>query len=79
MDLNYSPILDESGKPAGVLAVVVETTQRVVAKQKQKQAEAALQAERDRLQTVLTPGAGDYRRLARPHMCLSWPIRCTGN
>lgn len=31
MDLNYSPILDESHRPAGVLAVVVETTQRVKA------------------------------------------------
>lgn len=29
MDLNYSPILDESDRPAGVLAVVVETTKRV--------------------------------------------------
>lgn len=29
MDLNYSPILDESHRPAGVLAVVVETTERV--------------------------------------------------
>ncbi|MGO4573245.1 PAS domain S-box protein [Microvirga sp. 2TAF3] len=31
MDLNYSPILDESQRPAGVLAIVVETTQRVKA------------------------------------------------
>ncbi|QFU15512.1 PAS domain S-box protein [Microvirga thermotolerans] len=29
MDLNYSPILDENHRPAGVLAVVVETTERV--------------------------------------------------
>jgi hypothetical protein len=26
MNLDYSPVLDESGRPAGVLAVVVETT-----------------------------------------------------
>jgi two-component sensor histidine kinase len=30
MNLDYSPVLDESGCPAGVLAVVVETTQRVL-------------------------------------------------
>jgi len=29
MDLNYSPILGEDHRPAGVLAVVVETTERV--------------------------------------------------
>src|SRR5215469_17967270 len=34
-NLDYSPILDESGKPAGVMAIVVETTERV-------RAEAAL-------------------------------------
>jgi PAS domain S-box-containing protein len=31
MNLDYSPVLDESGLPAGVLAVVVETTDRVLA------------------------------------------------
>jgi PAS domain S-box-containing protein len=35
LNLDYSPILDESGKPAGVMAIVVETTERV-------RAEAAL-------------------------------------
>ncbi|MBM6592967.1 PAS domain-containing protein [Microvirga pudoricolor] len=29
MDLHYSPILDESQKPAGVFAIVVETSERV--------------------------------------------------
>ncbi len=31
MNLDYSPVLDESGRPAGVLAVVVETTERILA------------------------------------------------
>ena len=31
MDLNYSPVHDETGVPAGVLAIVVETTSRVLA------------------------------------------------
>jgi signal transduction histidine kinase len=30
MNLDYSPVLDEQGNPAGVLAIVVETTERVV-------------------------------------------------
>lgn len=29
MDLDYSPVLDDSGHPAGVLAIVIETTERV--------------------------------------------------
>lgn len=31
MNLDYSPIIDESGQPAGVIAIVIETTQRVLA------------------------------------------------
>jgi PAS domain S-box-containing protein len=31
MDLDYSPVPDESGAPAGVIAIVVETTARVLA------------------------------------------------
>jgi PAS domain S-box-containing protein len=31
MNLDYSPVVDESGEPAGVIAIVVETTQRVLA------------------------------------------------
>jgi PAS domain S-box-containing protein len=30
MNLDYSPVPDESGQPAGVIAVVIETTQRVM-------------------------------------------------
>ncbi|MFZ0423949.1 MAG: PAS domain-containing protein [Xanthobacteraceae bacterium] len=31
MNLDYSPVVDESGEPAGVIAIVIETTQRVLA------------------------------------------------
>jgi PAS domain S-box-containing protein len=31
MNLDYSPVRDESGRPAGVIAIVVETTERVLA------------------------------------------------
>jgi len=42
MNLDYSPVFDESGKPGGVIAIVVETTERVMA-------ERAIVAERERL------------------------------
>ena len=41
MDLFYSPVIDESGKPGGVIAVVVETTDRVLARR-----DAVAQSER---------------------------------
>ena len=31
MNLDYSPVIDETGDPAGVIAIVVETTERVLA------------------------------------------------
>ena len=31
MNLDYSPVVNEAGEPAGVIAIVVETTQRVMA------------------------------------------------
>jgi PAS domain S-box-containing protein len=42
MNLDYSPVLDETGEPAGVIAVVVETTERV-------RADERLASERKRL------------------------------
>ena len=34
MNLDYSPVYDESGRPAGVVAIVVETTDRVLAERR---------------------------------------------
>jgi PAS domain S-box-containing protein len=44
-DLEYSPALDETGVPIGVIAVVIETTDRVLARQR-------LQDDRNRLWTL---------------------------
>ena len=33
MNLDYSPVMDESGRPGGVIAIVVETTEKVLAAQ----------------------------------------------
>jgi PAS domain S-box-containing protein len=46
MNLDYSPVINESGQPGGVLAIVVETTDRV-------KAEAALRESETRLRGVL--------------------------
>lgn len=37
MDLDYFPVLDEEGTPAGVFAIVIETTDRVVAERRNKE------------------------------------------
>jgi len=37
MDLDYSPVPDEHGKPAGVIAIVVETTERVLAERRNRE------------------------------------------
>ncbi len=42
LNLDYSPVFDESGKPAGVMAIVIETTARVMA-------ERAATGEREKL------------------------------
>jgi len=42
MDLDYSPVPDESGRPAGVIAIVVETTERVLARRRETDERARL-------------------------------------
>jgi two-component sensor histidine kinase len=44
MDLDYSPVLDETGKPAGVIAIVVETTAKVLAQRRVLESERRFRA-----------------------------------
>ena len=44
MNLDYSPVLDESGKPAGVIAIVSETTERVLAEERLRRFREELEA-----------------------------------
>jgi two-component sensor histidine kinase len=44
MDLDYSPVLDEAGKPAGVIAIVVETTEKVLAQRRLLESERRFRA-----------------------------------
>lgn len=50
MDLDYSPLRDDAGRPEGVLAVVVETTERVRVEQRLRRAN-------ERIQLALDAGA----------------------
>ncbi len=51
MNLDYSPVIDETGRPGGVLAIVVETTERVAA-------ERRISAEKDRLRELFHQAPG---------------------
>ncbi|MFM0339350.1 hybrid sensor histidine kinase/response regulator [Paraburkholderia fungorum] len=57
MDLYYSPVADDSGAPAGVLSIVVETTARVLTDRWRQRAEAELHETNERLQLALNTGA----------------------
>jgi len=57
MDLYYSPVAGDSGAPAGVLAMVVETTGRVLTERLRQRAEADLHETNERLQLALNTGA----------------------
>jgi PAS domain S-box-containing protein len=44
MNLDYSPVLNEAGEPAGVIAIVVETTERVMAERRVTESEGRFRA-----------------------------------
>jgi signal transduction histidine kinase/DNA-binding response OmpR family regulator len=54
MDLYYSPVADDSGAPAGVIAVVVETTGRVLTERSRQHAETALRQLTETLEQRVT-------------------------
>ena len=59
MNLDYSALLDEAGEPAGVMAVVVETTAKVLA-------ERRLAGERQRLAQLFEQAPGFMAMLSGP-------------
>lgn len=60
MNLDYSPVLDESGRPAGVIAIVVETTEKVLAERRNV-------AERERLKQMFEQAPGLMAMLRGPN------------
>src|ERR1700744_3256682 len=59
MTLDYSPVLDESGRPAGVIAIVVETTQKVLQARR-------IAADRERLAKMFEQAPGFIVMLEGP-------------
>lgn len=56
MNLDYSPVIDESGQPGGVIAIVVETTERVLAEKQRQLFEVQLRENESRLRFLDTLG-----------------------
>jgi len=52
MDLDYSPVPDESGRPRGVLCILAETTERVAAEQERRAAEALVRESEARFRSM---------------------------
>ena len=65
MDLFYSPVIDESGRPGGVIAVVVETTERVLARR-------AAVAQSERLAQMFQDAPSFMALLGGPHHVYSY-------
>ncbi|MGC1331256.1 PAS domain-containing protein, partial [Pseudomonas sp.] len=57
MDLYYSPVAGDDGRPAGVMAIVVETTAHMLSERAREAAERAYRATNERLQMALNTGA----------------------
>ncbi len=57
MDLYYSPVPGDDGRPAGVMSIVVETTAHMLSERARQAAERAYRATNERLQMALNTGA----------------------
>ncbi len=57
MDLYYSPVADDDGHPAGVMAMVVDTTDHVISERRRQEAESAYRADNERVRLALNAGA----------------------
>lgn len=57
MDLYYSPVAGDDQAPAGVMAIVVETTAHVISERRRQDAELAWRTANERVQLALNAGA----------------------
>lgn len=57
LDLYYSPVANDDGRPAGVMAMVVETTEFVISERLRQAAENAYRADNERVRLALNAGA----------------------
>ncbi|KAA0968850.1 PAS domain-containing sensor histidine kinase [Pseudomonas sp. ANT_H12B] len=57
LDLYYSPVANDHGQPAGVMAMVVDTTEHVISERRRRAAENAYRADNERVRLALNAGA----------------------
>jgi PAS domain S-box-containing protein len=57
LDLYYSPVANDDGYPAGVMAMVVETTEFMISERLRQAAENAYRADNERVRLALNAGA----------------------
>ncbi len=57
LDLYYSPVANDDGLPAGVMAMVVDTTEFVISERLRQAAENAYRADNERVRLALNAGA----------------------
>lgn len=65
LDLDYSPVFDDDGRPAGVLAVVVETTEAVLADRALRDLNATLERRATERATALEQSQIQFRLLVQ--------------
>jgi PAS domain S-box-containing protein len=65
MDLDYSPILGEDGQPVGIIAIVVETTERVMAQRRLGEQARALETLNETLESRVAERTAERDRVWR--------------
>lgn len=65
MDLNYGPVLGDDGRPAGVLAIVVETTGQVQAERRLRESEERFRALVTATSDVIFRMSADWQEMGR--------------
>jgi two-component sensor histidine kinase/PAS domain-containing protein len=63
MNLDYSPVLGETGAPAGVIAIVTETTDRVLAERRVRESEMRFRALTNATSDVIYRMSPDWREM----------------
>jgi len=63
MNLDYSPVLDESGEPAGVIAIVVETTKSVLGQRRLRESEGRFRALTNATSDVVYSMSADWKEM----------------
>jgi PAS domain S-box-containing protein len=63
LNLDYSPVPDETGTPAGVIAIVVETTERIIADRRLRESEERFRALTNATSEVVYRMSADWKEL----------------